>query len=167
MFPEARIVGVDLRDPNPAVLRHIDRLGLSGRVKLYYKTPQDDVNALKVIVEKEFRGPLDLVVDDCSHYYEQTRRSFEFAFPKVKPGGSYIIEDWDWAHVRTNPLSHWKSPVLSNLVFQLTSALRSAPDMINEARILKGFAAFERGAGSGSAKIDDMIFTGDRNWTKL
>jgi hypothetical protein len=43
-------------------------------------------------------GPLDLVVDDCSHLYEPTRASFNELFPRLRPGGAYVIEDWVWAH---------------------------------------------------------------------
>ncbi|MFP3608175.1 class I SAM-dependent methyltransferase, partial [Paraburkholderia sp. SIMBA_053] len=38
-----------------------------------------------------------LVVDDASHFYEQTKTSFKTLFPLVRPGGLYIIEDWNWS----------------------------------------------------------------------
>lgn len=67
------------------------------RTKLYYGTSQDDVARLNEIVETDFGGSLDLVVDDASHWYEPTKISFRTLFPKLKPGGLYIIEDWSWS----------------------------------------------------------------------
>jgi len=46
----------------------------------------------------ELADELDLVVDDASHTYEETRVSFEFLFPLLSSGGIYVIEDWSWAH---------------------------------------------------------------------
>lgn len=42
-----------------------------------------------------------MVIDDASHTYELTRKSFEILFPLLKPGGLYIIEDWAWAYAKT------------------------------------------------------------------
>ncbi|MGO4567251.1 class I SAM-dependent methyltransferase [Rhizobium sp. 2YAF20] len=67
------------------------------RARLYYETSQDDVSKLQEIVSKDFDGELDLVVDDASHFYEQTKTSFMTLFPLVRPGGMYIIEDWSWS----------------------------------------------------------------------
>jgi hypothetical protein len=39
---------------------------------------------------------LDFVVDDASHFYQPSRATFECLFPKVRPDGLYIIEDWMW-----------------------------------------------------------------------
>lgn len=35
----------------------------------------------------------DIIIDDASHVLEQTLKSFTLLWPKVKPGGFYIIED--------------------------------------------------------------------------
>ena len=48
----------------------------------------------------EFGGePLDLVIDDASHVLGPTRSSFESLFPHLRPGGTYLIEDWNSAHI--------------------------------------------------------------------
>lgn len=67
------------------------------RAKLYYGTSQDDVDKLHHIVQTDFGGQLDLVVDDASHFYEQTKTSFQTLFPRLRPNGLYIIEDWGWS----------------------------------------------------------------------
>jgi hypothetical protein len=69
----------------------------SDRARVYYGTSQDDVSRLNRIIEQDFGGELDFVVDDASHFYEPTRTSFKTIFPKVRPGGLYIIEDWPWS----------------------------------------------------------------------
>ena len=34
------------------------------------------------------------MIDDASHLLMPTERSFDALFPRVRPGGAYIIEDW-------------------------------------------------------------------------
>ncbi len=81
--------------PIPALDAYVARSG--GRCRVHYGTSQDDTEALSRIVREDFGGALDLVVDDASHWYKQTRTSFETLFPMVRPGGLYIIEDWSWS----------------------------------------------------------------------
>jgi spermidine synthase len=81
--------------PIPSLDKYISQN--ADRTKLYYGTSQDDVARLNEIVETDFGGSLDLVVDDASHWYEPTKISFRTLFPKLKPGGLYIIEDWSWS----------------------------------------------------------------------
>ncbi len=59
-------------------------------------------------------APIDLVVDDASHWYAQTLASFTAIFPRMAPGGLYAIEDWAWAH--------WADPH-----WQRTSAALTSP----------------------------------------
>jgi hypothetical protein len=60
---------------------------------------QEDREAVREIAEHEFDAPLDLVIDDASHLYEPTRTSFDALFPLLRPGGLYIVEDWQMAYV--------------------------------------------------------------------
>lgn len=39
-------------------------------------------------------GPFDLIVDDCIHYGETARITFDLLWPLLAPGGYYVIEDW-------------------------------------------------------------------------
>lgn len=92
------------------------------RARLYYGTSQDDVEKLREIVSLDFDGQLDLVVDDASHFYKQTKTSFVTLFPLLRPGGMYIIEDWSWSFQDDfqNPSNPWY-PVASpaNLIIDL------------------------------------------------
>lgn len=52
---------------------------------------QDDDKALSLIAAgKDF----DIVIDDASHLGYLSRRSFSILWPRLKPGGWYVIEDW-------------------------------------------------------------------------
>jgi predicted O-methyltransferase YrrM len=68
----------------------------NARLRSYWGVSQADTERLTTIVADEFEGPLDLVIDDASHWYEPTRASFELLFPLLRPGGLYVLEDWDW-----------------------------------------------------------------------
>ena len=66
--------------------------------RTHWRTDQRDRDKLEAIVAAEFDGPLDLVLDDASHLFVPTRTSFELLFPRLAPGGLYVIEDWAWEH---------------------------------------------------------------------
>ena len=34
------------------------------------------------------------MIDDASHLYNETSASFNVLFPRLRPGGLYVIEDW-------------------------------------------------------------------------
>ena len=55
---------------------------------------QDDPQLPVVISEMHGIKTFDLIVDDASHHGIATRKSFELLFPLVRPGGYYVIEDW-------------------------------------------------------------------------
>jgi cephalosporin hydroxylase len=63
---------------------------------VHFSTSQSDRKILEHIVRNDLANELDLVVDDASHTYEQTKASFEILFPLLHPGGIYVIEDWSW-----------------------------------------------------------------------
>lgn len=97
-----RIVAVELNTTPPAALSdYIASRGLGDVVRPHYGVDQADRDRLRSIMREEFGdAPLDLVVDDASHLYPQTRASFETLFPLLRPGGVYVIEDWAAGHRR-------------------------------------------------------------------
>lgn len=80
-FKTGVIVGVDIHEKN----------GLDGGRVFIEKGSQVDETFLKIINKKH--GPFDLIVDDASHEFELTTRSFEILFPMLRPTGIYIVED--------------------------------------------------------------------------
>lgn len=140
--PIKKIVAVDFRPPTRTILDHIARAKLRNRVKLYGKIDQGDKTALRTVLDKEFSDkPLDLIMDDCSHEYQQTKASFEATFGYLKPGGKFVIEDWGWAHWTGE---HWQSeksqyhghPAMTNVLFEIIMAQASAPGIISKVEIL-------------------------------
>lgn len=98
-----RLVGVELE---PAPIAALDsllaELGLAEHVHLHHGVDQSDRERLAAIVDEEFGdagAPLDLVIDDASHALEETRSSFETLFPRLRPGGLFLIEDWNHQHL--------------------------------------------------------------------
>lgn len=133
-WPDAKIVGIDIREPNPEVAGHVERLGLVDRISLYYGVSQNDAGRIRQIISTEFPGGLDVVIDDASHLYELTRQSFEAVFPLLRPGGLYIVEDWGWAHWRDwQTTDQWKDqPALTNLLFELTMLCATSAFVVSE-----------------------------------
>lgn len=92
------LVAIDYEaTPVTALETYVDRAGHRGSCHTVYGVDQADGKALTQILGESFGGScLDLVVDDASHLGPQTRASFETLFPRVRPGGVYVIEDWSW-----------------------------------------------------------------------
>ena len=144
LFQVEKLATLDISGPAPALETFRKTHPLGARIAPYYRTSQDDEAKLKTIVAQEFDGPLDLVIDDASHFYELTKASFEILFPFVRTGGFYVIEDWQWAHQRG--FMHWQDqPALSNLVFQLMMAQISRPDLIAKIHVYPGIAFVQKG----------------------
>jgi predicted O-methyltransferase YrrM len=121
VFNPDRISAVELSTvPIPALDTYVKER--RGRAHVHYGTSQDDVQRLSEIIENDFGGQLDLVVDDASHFYDQTKASFKVAFPRLRPGGLYIIEDWSWSFFKDyqSPDHPWaEHHSLANLAIDL------------------------------------------------
>ncbi|MCC5954085.1 MAG: class I SAM-dependent methyltransferase [Acidimicrobiia bacterium] len=92
-----RMVAIDIAKPVPALQEFIDQRGLHDRLRPHFGVDQADEEAVARIVDDAFGGePIDVVIDDGSHLIDATRASFEVLFPRLRPGGRYLIEDWDW-----------------------------------------------------------------------
>jgi cephalosporin hydroxylase len=95
-----KLVACELdEEPVAALTEFIDTRGLSDAVRPFYGVNQADRARLAEIVDAEFPGQrLDLVVDDASHLYDETKASFEVLYPRLRPGGVFVIEDWTVDH---------------------------------------------------------------------
>lgn len=168
MWPGARVISIDSCKPNSAVADHLQVLGLSDRVSLYYEISQDDSAAIHRILDTVLGAArLDLVVDDGAHLYYPSRQFFDIVFPYVAPGGWYLIEDWGWAHWRDWPEGQQLAdePALSNLVFELVMASASTPSAIAQLRVTEIIAAVQRGSGplpTEGSLLDQLYTSRDR-----
>lgn len=126
-----RIIGIDLRKDADPINRHVQRH--ADRLRVFYETSQSDRAKVSKIIDENFDGPLDLVIDDASHLYEHTKAGFDIAFPHLKVGGLYVIEDWNWAHYNNPSLDeNWKDQLaLTNLAFELVMAVGSGSPIVS------------------------------------
>jgi predicted O-methyltransferase YrrM len=170
-----KLVAVDL-EPQPVDLleHYIRERQLEPVVRPFYGVNQADRGRLAAIVADEFGDDLiDLVIDDASHLYAETLSSFESLFPHVRPGGLFLIEDWQWQHRLSDAFarrlqeetteaeelraelearliererSHQKGPVpLTRLVIELLLAKASNLDVVREFTVGPHWVVVQRG----------------------
>ena len=103
-----KLVAVDLRgEPAPALAKYIEHQGLGDVVRPYYGVDQSDRARLVEILDEEIGAEMiDLVIDDASHLYEETVSSFETVFPRLRPGGLFVVEDWNAGHLIGDAIEH-------------------------------------------------------------
>ena len=174
-----RLAAVDLLDGTTASFRRwLDGGPHRARVAAHFGVDQGDRAALRRIVAEEFDGAdLDLVIDDASHLYGPTLASFHTLFPLLRPGGVYVIEDWESQHrieqgiidqLHTNPdlharfarrlnegpesIAELREPLTKVLVKVLLACAYS--NIIKEIRIRQGLAVITR----GEAELDPEVF---------
>jgi hypothetical protein len=143
-----RLVAIDRREePSAAFTEFISRRGFTGVVTPYYGVDQADAARLREIMRETFGdAELDLVIDDASHLVEPTRTTFNCLFPRVKPGGVYLIEDWSWAHSGLGHLGEWADEQpLTRVIFELVLACASQPKVFANVNVYKNYVLVERG----------------------
>jgi hypothetical protein len=161
-FKPERLVAFELGPGAPALEKFIAERELGDVVRPHFGTDQADVPTLLAHTRNDLDGrPLDLVVDDASHWLIPTRASFEALFPLVRPGGVYVIEDWNWAHYESE---WWADPVaadhfrgrghLTTLVEELVALTGSRVGAIEELRIIDQSAEIVRGDAELEAPFD-------------
>jgi len=148
----SQYVGIDLQargDSRYYQLWHSQRG--DGIAHTEWGISQTDGRALNAIISKYQLEPIDLIIDDCSHQYDATLKSFELLFNRLRPGGYYIIEDWAWAlHPEfQRPEHQWAVfPPLHPIIHKILDLHGSRPDLIASVRAFPAFVAVERGAAS-------------------
>lgn len=145
-----KLVAIDYAERRESAYfdRYVASAGLARRLQTHWRFDQADQRRLHRLVDDEFGGSLDLVLDDASHVYEPTKASFEALFPRLRPGGLYIIEDWAWAHWPefVGPNSAFRldrEPTL--LIWELTEAAGTSADIVASMTVTRGFVVVERG----------------------
>ena len=139
VFQPQKLVAMDLmtRGDSEYFRAFVRSRNIESRISTHWGVDQSDAAQVATIITKELSGPLDLVIDDASHMYEETKASFELLFPLVRPGGLYIIEDWAWSYFREfqEPSHPWLlKPELSKLVMQLLEANGSTQSFASRVR---------------------------------
>ena len=160
-FNPEKIVGIDLfpRDLSECYHSYITAHNLEDVIRIFWRVDQKNQEFLYKIVSTEFAGPLDVVIDDGSHYYEESKISFMTLFPHIRPGGMYIIEDWSWSlwnpeRFRNKNYFKDKTPLM-DLITDLMNEIGKGSEMIQNISIYQNFAVIERSgqphpSGNGS-----------------
>jgi predicted O-methyltransferase YrrM len=180
-----KLVAIEL-DPEPieGLATFLHSRGLADAVRPYFGVDQGDRDTVATIVDREIgTEPIDLVIDDASHLLRESRVSFDLLFPRLRPGGLYVIEDWAshdrhaiWEasaveadaameepkqrprlqRVRENLLldEPGRAEPLSHLVVELVLARAGLDDAITDVSIDKHWAVVRRGA----APLDPTTF---------
>lgn len=139
-----RLVAVDIIGGSPRFDEFRAASPMGERISVHYGVSQDDEGALTRIVDSEFDAPLDLVIDDASHWLQESTRSFEILFPRLAPGGWYVLEDWSWAHFHNSfiwPDKHSLAVMTMKLLF----AWVAHPEIISDV-VVKRHTMFVRKA---------------------
>ena len=144
-----RHAGLDIRAPQtPAYLTgYLAREDRRQRISLHWGVNQTDAKRLDELCDSAFGGaPLDVVIDDASHLYAETRRSFELLFPRVRPGGLYVIEDWAWFHWRGIEAEWHDRRPLTHLLHEIIEMAGSTSHrLVLGVHVCSGFAVVRRG----------------------
>jgi predicted O-methyltransferase YrrM len=137
--------------------------GFVDRVHLAYGVDQADRAAVLAAIEPLGSEPLDLVLDDASHRYAETVASFDLLFPRLRPGGVYAVEDWDWGHLDAAVELAASSPdsagwwpggtPLTRLAFEATLATAD-PEVVRSVQIDRHLLRITR----GGADLDPETF---------
>jgi len=101
------VTGVDNRPETPAHI-HADQADPDLWAKLGEATKDRTGGA---------RPLFDVIVDDASHDPQLTRQTLLNMWPAVRPGGFYVVEDWN--HI--NPMRMWSAlwlPVFGSIILR-------------------------------------------------
>jgi predicted O-methyltransferase YrrM len=169
-----KLVAVDISArPVEALERYRRESGRTQQLVTYYGVDQKDEQMLRQICNLEFDNqPFDLIVEDASHYFPETLSTFNFLFPKLAPGGLYVIEDWAWSTqmielkkeqarapiaVAMDQLYAGKEP-LEPLTCFIVLAAADAGNMVDGVYVDKYSTYVRRGNGRAGARFDVAAF---------
>ena len=145
-----KLVLIDLEDTTTPLFKEYLSNPRMANARFYTGIDQSNQEELGRIALQERlidRG-VDLVIDDASHLYKQTKLSFEYLFPCLREGGVFVIEDWGWAHWNNDFWQKSAFPgeiALSTLIMQAVMSSGSKPGRIAGIHIDSGLAIITRG----------------------
>lgn len=165
IFKPKTLLGFELATkPLTELESFLEASSLKDNVHIHLGFDQADSSAMSAVVDKRCSGELDLVVDDASHLYQPTAITFDTLFPRVRPGGLYIIEDWSHEHQMASSISRAiqagmvpedklaelkkgdmpKTP-LSLLMLDIVLAAANGDGVVSEVLLQPGYAEIRRG----------------------
>lgn len=160
VFQPRRHVAIDIivREDSAYFRHYVESRGLLDRIHTVWGVGQSDRSLLERLVAHEFQGPLDLVIDDASHYYGPTRTSFETLFPCLREGGLFFLEDWAWGHW---PEFHPPDPMarnepLTRLIADIVQVAGTSSSVVRSVHVCRGFVAVERGEAALQGATFDL-----------
>jgi predicted O-methyltransferase YrrM len=170
LLKPAKMIAIELSNrPVQTVTEFLASHDPEGRVEIHWGVDQSDRVKVPELLDQSFpSGPLDLVVDDASHLLAPSTATFEMLFPRLRPGGLYILEDWSGDHLNERALKQvresetdgklaeklaasfaergYQPPTpMSILICQLAVAAGRNPDWISEVRVTNGICEVRRG----------------------
>ncbi|MDE0951581.1 MAG: class I SAM-dependent methyltransferase [Halioglobus sp.] len=170
LFQPEALLAIELSEgPLPVLTDFLAQHDPQGKINLQLGVNQADRVRVPELVNSTFADkPLDIVVDDASHLLQPTTATFEMLFPRLRPGGLYVIEDWSFRHLIERGITHTmmtdSSGVLAEkveatvrerqgafdtpmsfLICQLVIASGFQIDWITDMRVTDGFCELRRG----------------------
>jgi SAM-dependent methyltransferase len=169
IFKPQKFVGIDRCAPVPELDKILSKNPIGRSISIHYETSQDDEAKLNEILSREFGSDaIDLIADDASHLYFETRASFEICFPRLRPGGYYVIEDWGWAHwpgrfQTDSRFLHERLP-MSQLIMELTMCCANYGQAIESIQIFPAMVFVRKGWATpdGKLNVDDLYLSQGR-----
>lgn len=161
-FNIRKLFALDVRHRLEYLEAAISSNTLGDRVYMKYATSQDDASAAETSDFYFEEDAIDLVIDDASHLYDLSKRSFELYFPRLRSGGIYVLEDWGWAH---NAATQPGGPLyevfkdhrsLSHLLFKLQMVMISRPDLIGSIHVTGSYAIITKGSAAPTKTLLDL-----------
>jgi predicted O-methyltransferase YrrM len=164
-----KLVAIELSsEPVKTVTDFLSAHDPEGRIEIHWGVDQADRVVVPHLLDSAFGSQaLDFIVDDASHMLSPSTATFEMLFPRLRPGGLYVLEDWSGDHldergivtaimndVDGEILRRFQAAVMKNptqkrpmsvLICQLVVASGRNPDWISELRIFGGFCEIRRG----------------------
>lgn len=155
LYRPDRLVGLDVRQKP---IEPLEAYAASRpHIKTYYSRYQEKPGTL-MAARENFPTGIDLVVDDASHLYEQTKATFSMLFPLVRAGGTYVIEDWSWslwpAYQKSD--SVWSDKTaLASFIMELMLASAVVPQ-IESVHVNRALVAVTKGPGPYRPEMLDL-----------
>ena len=120
-------------------------------VRAHFNCDQGDADILEKTLNDDFGDEmLDVIIDDASHRFSPSLVSFNVLFPRLKPGGLFVIEDWSWEHFAESGAGPDyladKTTGFARLALMAILASAYRPDMIARVAVQRGIVVIYRGS---------------------